>query len=138
METVVEFIIKRLQPFAQVVFRLFEGKHILFLVQLLIDKCFICRRYFQHLLVNLFLEVLVGEFLQNVFCMVKVVVELCFCSIADEGVATADVEVNVGKRVETEIVSTTVNVNHSDHFKEQTQLRNLSSFNHYIDTVKVA
>lgn len=76
-------------------FGLFKSHHILLLAQLLIDKNSISRCYFVHLIINLLLEVLVGKFLQNIFGMDKVVIQLLFVGIADEGVAATYIEINV-------------------------------------------
>ena len=57
---------------------------------------------------------------------------------ADERVAAADVEVDVGERVEAEVVGHFVHIDDGDHLEEEAQAGDLGRLAHDVDAVEVA
>ena len=84
--------------------------------------------------VDLALQLGVGEHV----AVDKGVFDFLFRGISDERVAAADVEVDVGERVEAEVGVVFVHVHHGDHLEEETESRDFRGLVHDVHAVEVA
>ena len=92
-----------------------------------------CSSHFVHLYCNILFKIMYCE---NIPTMVF---NNAFgIGITHESVATTNVEVNIRQRVKAEVICKWLHINHSYHFKEQTQLGYFRSLCHNIHTVKIA
>ena len=134
VEVVVEQFADDSEAFVDFLFRRNELLAVAREVELFAAEEIKCHRRLSQFGVDLPLQLGIGEHV----AVDKGVFDFLFRGISDERVAAADVEIDVGERVEAEVGVVFVHVHHGDHLEEETESRDFRGLVHDVHAVEVA
>ena len=136
--TLIELAVKQVVEFGQTLFQPafhpFESARFFRLYQLQISKFLIGLGNLRHLLVNKWTEFGGGKRV----AIVQIIIQFLFSRVTHQSVAAANIEVDVGQRVQSQVFVTLVHIHHRHHLQEEAQLGDFGGLHHNVHPVKVS